>query len=507
MRAIPEATRDYHRLHPGIHTSILGRTGLVVSGAGYGGYRVSKGVEAHHQSLRAALGSGINLIDTSANYADGASEELIGETIGELIRDGSIARNQIVVVSKGGYIQGSNYRMAQERIESGSGFPDVVEYGPGLWHCIAPEFLYDQITRSLNRLQLRAIDVYLLHNPEYYLSWAAKQGVPLDEARQEYYRRIRMAFQHLEREVEEGRIGCYGISSNSFPHPSKAADFTSLEEVVKIAEKIALTHHFSVIQFPANLGETGFVTEHNQSENRTVMDLAREKNLGVLINRPLNVIHNDRLIRMADFPTAETCVDDETIARQAAKLVRAEEEFLSARLEDFADDPEGSHAMKEFISVGKIIERHWKSFGSIEQFNDMMSQHFAPRLSYVGQYLRQRADESNIGWFDGYVNEARALIHAVACYYSLDAQQRTQRVKESIAATLGAPVEGTLSSISIRMLLGVEGVDCVLVGMRRGEYTEDVLNALRAGPLGTEEIWDRLDLEEALNEPHGSGEG
>src|ERR1041384_2277392 len=170
MLATPERTERYHARHSSIHTSVLGRTGLRVSGAGFGGYRVSAGIAAHRMALRRAILSGINLIDTSANYADGGSEELIGEVIAELEADGMLSREEIVLVSKGGYIQGSNYEMARERAEAGSGFLDVVEYDAGLWHCIAPEFLHDQISRSLDRLGLPAIDVYLLHNPEYYLS-------------------------------------------------------------------------------------------------------------------------------------------------------------------------------------------------------------------------------------------------------------------------------------------------------------------------------------------------
>ncbi|MEP7220985.1 MAG: aldo/keto reductase, partial [Bacteroidota bacterium] len=103
MRATESLTAEYHAAHPGLYSSLLGRTGLRVSGAGFGGYRMSVGVEAHHMGLRRALTGGINLIDTSANYADGGSEELIGETIDELERAGSISRGQIVVVSKGGY--------------------------------------------------------------------------------------------------------------------------------------------------------------------------------------------------------------------------------------------------------------------------------------------------------------------------------------------------------------------------------------------------------------------
>jgi aryl-alcohol dehydrogenase-like predicted oxidoreductase len=159
----------------------LGRTRLTVSRAGFGCYRVSTGVSEHARALHHALASGINLIDTSANYADGGSEELVGQVIDHLVESGEMRRDSVVVVSKAGYLQGQNYALSQERKRRGEPFPDLVLYGEGLEHCIHPEFLQDQLTRSLERLGLQTLDVFLLHNPEYYLGWAVKHGLPADD--------------------------------------------------------------------------------------------------------------------------------------------------------------------------------------------------------------------------------------------------------------------------------------------------------------------------------------
>ena len=75
-------------------------------------------------------------------------------------------------------------------------------------HSIHPDFLHDQITRSLERLNVDTIDVYLLHNPEYFLQWAVKDNMPEDEARDMYDDRIRRAFAHLEKEVAKGSVQC-----------------------------------------------------------------------------------------------------------------------------------------------------------------------------------------------------------------------------------------------------------------------------------------------------------
>ena len=39
-----------------------------------------------------ALTSGVNVIDTSTNYGDGLSEELVGETLEEMIADNALKR-------------------------------------------------------------------------------------------------------------------------------------------------------------------------------------------------------------------------------------------------------------------------------------------------------------------------------------------------------------------------------------------------------------------------------
>ena len=83
----------------------------------------------------------------------------------------------------------------------------MVKYADGVWHCIHPEFLRDQLARSRERLQVETLDVCLLHNPEYYLTDAHERSHgTLEKRRQEFDRRIRDAFVFLEAEVAAGRI-------------------------------------------------------------------------------------------------------------------------------------------------------------------------------------------------------------------------------------------------------------------------------------------------------------
>ena len=205
----------------------LGRTSLVTSSLGFGGYRIDDRTPEHAVALERALLGGVNLIDTSTNYTDGSSETCIGNVLARHRRE------EIIVVSKVGYVQGQALTMAQAREERGAAFPEMVKYTDGCWHCIHPEFLTDQLERSLARLRVEAVDVYLLHNPEYFFTDATKRkrSGSLEALRDEFYDRIRRAFSQLEDEVRRGRIRFYGVSSNTFVNSASDPEATSLERM------------------------------------------------------------------------------------------------------------------------------------------------------------------------------------------------------------------------------------------------------------------------------------
>ncbi len=305
IRATAEATAGYAARFPDLSYHPLSDTGLKVSQIGYGSYRIDTSFPQHRDSLRHALTSGINLIDTSANYTGGGSELLIGSVVEDLENEEFLRREELVLVSKVGYLQGRVYRLSQNLKDDGRGYPDLVEYSNGLEHCIHPTFIEDQLTLSLSRLNCGSIDVYLLHNPEYYLSWAHRNNLAAEPAQNEYYRRIRLAFDHLEQECERGRIRYYGISSNTFPVTPAEPDFTSLERVIKIASEISPLNRFKVIQMPFNLIENGAATNRVHADGISVIELARRHNLALLVNRPLNAIHGSNLVRLSeDHPQA-----------------------------------------------------------------------------------------------------------------------------------------------------------------------------------------------------------
>src|SRR5262249_51920276 len=150
----------------------------------------------------------------------------------------------------------------------------------------------DQLTRSLHRLNLGCLDVCLLHNPEYFLEQAQRRGQTAGPARQEFYRRMRAAFAHFEKEVRAGRIAWYGVSSNTFGAEATDPEATSLTRMVEEARAAASesglaeeSHHFAVAQLPMNLYEHTPLSNAKEggAGDLSSLDCARANGIGVLV--------------------------------------------------------------------------------------------------------------------------------------------------------------------------------------------------------------------------------
>ncbi len=459
----------------------LGKSGLNVSCVGFGTYRVSSKVEQHHEALELALKKNVNLIDTSSNYADGESEILVGNVINKLISTGEKNREDFVVVSKGGYIQGRNLQLVNKKKNDGLPYEEVVICSPDLQHSIHPNFLSDQIDLSLERLQLDYMDVYLLHNPEYFLSYTKMNT--LSELRDDYYDRIEKAFILLEEKVAEGKIKWYGISSNSFGSPSDKLNFTSLDEVIKIAKSISEKNHFAVVQFPLNAVEKKHASNKNQKNNSTpFLKLAKEENLGVLVNRPLNGIQDNQLIRLADFDVKENITEEETIS--LAKTISNVETEI-AKLSDVLEDESVKSEIRDCLTSGKIIIENIVKLDGISQFREIRGQYLIPRANYAIQNLSvfYRGNKEIISALNNYVVHLNILLDSCESVFAKRANQENYFLHEEFNIFLSEENYSLpLSQKSILLINSLDEVSSTLVGMRKTSYVEDILKVTDIQP-------------------------
>lgn len=268
---------------------LAGRS-LHLSSIGLGSYTgpaTDAADEQYAAALQAAVRRGINVVDCAINYRHMRSERALGQGIRVLLDSGEAARDEIFVMSKGGYLpfdggvpsNVSEY-LRQTYLDSGIVQPDELVAGS---HCISPRFLEDQLQRSLDNFGLEAIDVYFLHNVEQQLD-----EVPPDE----FLGRVERAFAVLEQAVAAGRLACYGVATwNGLRVPQEAPNHLSLERLVQAARRVAGDgHRFRVIQLPYNLGMPEALNTPTQglAEGRvTLLEAAAHFGMMVVTSVPL----------------------------------------------------------------------------------------------------------------------------------------------------------------------------------------------------------------------------
>jgi aryl-alcohol dehydrogenase-like predicted oxidoreductase len=259
--------------------------GLRLSSVGIGTYlgREDDATDAlYRRSVARALERSLNVVDTAINYRHQRSERAIGAALADLFARGAIARDEVYVATKGGYIpfDGEMPRdpaayVTETYLRPGLVQPDDVV---GNAHCMTPRFLADQIDRSRRNLGLATIDLYYLHNPESQLEAVERET---------FMRRLRAAFEAFEESVAAGKIARYGTATwNGYREPPDARGLLVLADVLAVAREVGgPDHHFRAIQLPYNLAMPEAFTRANQrigTEMVSTLEAARRLDVYVM---------------------------------------------------------------------------------------------------------------------------------------------------------------------------------------------------------------------------------
>jgi aryl-alcohol dehydrogenase-like predicted oxidoreductase len=158
-----------------MHYRRLGRTGLMVSEVGFGGWPIGGQMwgsvedEESLAALQRAFDLGVNFFDTADIYGHGHSEELIGQVF-------SSVRPNVLIATKCGL---DFYR----------GEPAKTNF--------TPEYIRTALEKSLARLRTDYVDVYQLHNPP--------QKLAKDDA----------VWETLDTLKSEGKVRFFGVSART----------------------------------------------------------------------------------------------------------------------------------------------------------------------------------------------------------------------------------------------------------------------------------------------------
>jgi aryl-alcohol dehydrogenase-like predicted oxidoreductase len=365
----------------------------------------------------------------------------------------------------------------------------MVKYVEGCWHCLHPEFLRDQLARSLDRLQLGTLDVCLLHNPEYFLSDAMKREVgPLEQIREEFYRRLREAFAFLETQVAAGRIAWYGVSSNTAVARPDDPEATSLSLMLEAATAAGGPgHHFRVLQLPMNLFESGAILQPNTGPKgaRTVLEVAAEARIAVLVNRPLNAFAGGGMIRLANVRVEE---DGGEAPDDALRRLSALEAEFRAQIAPQLRVPQGATRPAEWFRWADQLRTLPAQVQGLDHWQQIEGGIIGPAVTQVVRMLDQGLtgpmEAAWQGWRNRYLPELEATLAAFRGRAARQSQALSERVAAAINPHLPLARTGeTLSRKALWVLASTPGVTCVLLGMRQPAYVTDGMAILGWPPL------------------------
>ena len=274
----------------------------------------------YQDAVARALELGVNVLDTAVNYRNQRSERAIRTALATATAKGVIARDEVVVATKGGFIpfNGAVPRDPRAYFTATYLEPGIIKPGDvvGGSHCMTPRYLRDQLDRSRANLGLETLDVYYIHNPETQLG---------EVKRDEFMTRIRAAFAALEEAVAGGLIVRYGTATwSGYREDPGAPGYLSLAELVAAARDVGgQDHHFKVIQLPYNLAMTEAFTLANQRVDKGMVPLleaARQLDLYVMASAS---IYQGQLTRGLPPLLTEFLPGLETDAQRALQFARS----------------------------------------------------------------------------------------------------------------------------------------------------------------------------------------
>jgi len=419
-----------------------------ISKIGLGTYRMSSTIPEHVKVIKYTLNNGCNLIDTSNNYMNGKAEQLIGDYFRAFPNQSS----KKFVVTKQGYFQGEIKSRALSNKSLKSLKESVLIINKELSHCIHPEFMDYELLLSLKRLNRSYVDCFMLHNPEFYFN-----ASNITISTEDFYNRIKLAFEFLEEKVVEGKIRFYGISSNTFPLSTSKASTINLKKLLEIAVKVSSDHHFKFIQFPFNFLEQGALDLNY--DNQSLLDVAKQNSIITLGNRPLNTKDQNGPVRLASYP--EVLISQEDRVNDQKRF----DELIKICDKQIANMGDGNTKAVDFPIVSTVLSNYDK-IGTLDGINLLYKKLYNDFLEPVFQYELPKQ----------VINLYKYLLERSGLYTRSLFTKKALKIKDQLVKDqqIDANDNRSLPVIACEKYLE-KGIDHILVGMRKQQYVDELI--------------------------------
>ncbi|GAB4171390.1 MAG: aldo/keto reductase [Calditrichia bacterium] len=493
-KATVAGTFDYIEHHK-VPAHQIPEVGWYLSRYGLGTYRMSIQNEEHLAVLKKALTSGINVVDSAINYMDEQSERLIGKALTEIINETDIQRDQLILISKAGYIQGTLLQKMKELEAANKGYEHLLKISDQIWYSLDPQFMKDMVDLSRKRMGVDTIDIYLVHNPEYALQYSIQQKKDsFDPALDDYlfYQQLKKAFIALEEKVKEGSIQFYGVSSNNLPTPPEMQGHVNILKVFAVALEAAeevwgdgTNHHFRFVQFPFNLLESQAMLlklDEFPEGPQTIFEFCRAKGIYMLANRPLNAIWNNKLYRFAHQKMKVQSKDWYHDIQKSISLLTEFEQYITKFMEREKIDnlPVGEGNLKQIIETSIYMRKYISEIEDLDQYYQFFYGFIVPRLDLARNIftkaLRQDAYSEGMDLFEKYINSVQFIVDLSKNYVVDKMNQRVKGLNEIIGA--GLPSGMSSLSLAQKALVSLAHASpglTILNGARQESYLKELL--------------------------------
>ncbi len=275
------------------------------------------------------LEAGVNVFDTALSDRSQTSERALGMALRRAIDEQVVARDEVVVITKGGELCGDANRSGSLHLSRelqatylDGGVLELDQLVSG--HCLTPRFLRDQIGRSRRNLGLSTLDAYLIQEPEVHLRALGPSA---------FRRALTEAFAMLEESVREGAIAAYGLCSwTGFLIPHTEREHLSLVDVFEVALEVgSADHHLRFLQLPYGLamGEGAELASQlgPDGHSTAILDGLRGTGTSLLASAPL---YGGRLIGRVPKEIREAFPEATSDAQVCLQFVRSTPGITSA---------------------------------------------------------------------------------------------------------------------------------------------------------------------------------
>ncbi|KAJ3322177.1 hypothetical protein HDV06_003237 [Boothiomyces sp. JEL0866] len=421
--------------YPKILYEKIPKSDKLVSKIGFGSFR-----SFNPSALKEAIESGINLIDTSSHFGNGARETAIGSVISQYPH----RRSDLVLATKAGYIY-----------DGKSDFRECFRIKDS-HYSIHPDYLHYSISESLKRLQVDQLDIFMLNNPERLLQ---VQGGLI--GKQRLMEMIETSLNYLQEEIKEGRIKRFGICSNSISIQS-ASDHFDISKLLGI-------EGFEVVQYPLNLFEQSAI---NVQFGASLSERLVDQGIYQMTNRPFNAITPSGVLKLVKRPLNDLEIN-EKVTLQFEKVVKLEQELENNLTNDITD----SILLSKFC-IAQIIGENLSRLVTNEMACKLyFDRDLKPELEKDFDYLNNSDLEPEF--------ETDLLFANVVELCALASNAKLDEINKIFGNDL------PLTHNIIKTLLSVSP-GSVLVGMRKQQYL-DILNIMG------EELFDHDECERILD--------